>query len=213
MDSMDIPRFYPILDTALLRRRGVAPVDAARQMVEAGARILQFRHKDFFSNATFDEAACIADLCRRAGAMLVINDRADIAALLGAGVHLGQEDLTPSQARRVLPGGLIGYSTHDAHQLRAAACEPADYLALGPIFGTTSKEKPDPVVGVEGLRELRGLTDRPLVAIGGITRANARSVMEAGADSVAVISDVYPETGRIFDRVAEWVLLIDQRAP
>jgi thiamine-phosphate pyrophosphorylase len=205
---MLIPRFYPILDTGLLERRGFSPVDAAMQILDAGARILQLRHKQFYSNRWLDQAQNIAELCRAAQATFVVNDRADIAALVGAGVHLGQQDLTPSAARRVLKTGLIGFSTHNAEQLRAAANEPADYLAIGPVFATQTKENPDPLLGVEMLRMLRPFTDRPLVAIGGITRVNAREVIAAGADSVAVISDLYPEDGRIHARAAEWIAAI-----
>ena len=200
-----LPRFYPILDTGLLRCRGLPAVDTAREILDAGARILQFRHKDFFSREIFEQAEQIAELRRGTGALFIVNDRADIAALLGAGVHLGQDDLTPSQARSMLKKGIIGFSTHNEAQLRAAADEPADYLAIGPIFGTATKENPDPLVGLDELPRLRALTDRPLVAIGGITRANALSVIAAGADSVAVIADLYPETGPIAARAADWI--------
>jgi len=126
--------------------------------------------------------------------------------LLNASLHLGQEDLSPMDVRQVLGrDSCIGFSTHNEAQLRAAAGQPADYLAIGPIFGTSSKLNPDPQVGLAELRRLRPLTDRPLVAIGGITRANARSVIEAGADSVAVIGDLFPEDGNIRSRVEEWL--------
>jgi thiamine-phosphate pyrophosphorylase len=200
---MKLPIFYPILDVETARRRGVACLDAASQILDAGARILQFRYKGFFSREIFADVEKIANLCSRAGAIFVMNDRVDIAKLLGAPVHLGQEDLPPSEARRIF-NGCIGYSTHNEAQLRAAASEPADYLAFGPIFGTASKLNPDPVVGIAELRRLRALTDRPVVAIGGITRQNARGVIEAGADSVAVIGDLFPEDSRIGDRVKEW---------
>jgi thiamine-phosphate pyrophosphorylase len=183
-------------------------VDSARQILDAGARILQLRHKTFFSSEALFDAERIAALCQAANATFIVNDRADIAALLGAGVHLGQEDLTPSAARRVLKTGLIGFSTHNAAQLRRAADEPADYLAIGPIYATRSKENPDPVLGIDELRRLRPLTDRPLVAIGGITRSNAQEVLAAGADSVAVISDLYPEDGNIHARAAEWLSIL-----
>jgi thiamine-phosphate pyrophosphorylase len=205
---MLLPRFYPILDTGLLRRRGLSPVETAGQILDAGARILQLRHKEFFTAQALNEAGEIAGLCRAAGAAFILNDRADIAALLGAGLHLGQEDLPPSAARRVLKNGMIGFSTHNAGQLRAAAAEPADYLAIGPVFATVSKENPDPVLGLDELRRLRALTDRPLVAIGGITRANAAEVIQAGADSVAVISDLYPEDSNIRARAAEWLAIV-----
>ncbi len=200
--------FYPILDTETAARRRIHPVAASAQILEAGAGLLQFRHKGFFSRDVFEQARQIAELCRQANALLVINDRADVARLLSASLHLGQEDLLPADARRVLgDASLIGFSTHNEGQLRAAAGEPVDYLAIGPIFGTSSKLNPDPQVGLAELRRLRPLTDRPLVAIGGITRANARSVIEAGADSVAVIGDLFPEDGNIRSRVEEWLAI------
>src|SRR6266851_1733244 len=156
---MQLPVFYPILDVEAVTRRGVTPVAAAAQIIGAGARILQFRCKGFFSRDIFAELERIAELCREAGAMLVVNDRADIARLVGAALHLGQDDLPPADARRIAGAQmLIGYSTHNESQLRAAAAEPVDYLAFGPIFGTASKENPDPVAGVEELRRLRALT-------------------------------------------------------
>jgi thiamine-phosphate pyrophosphorylase len=205
-DPMRLKSFYPILDTETAARRGIDPVAAAAEILEAGARMLQFRHKRFFSRDVFDQAREIAALCRGADALFVLNDRADVARLLDAGLHLGQEDLSPADARRLLgEGALIGFSTHNESQLRAAADAPVDYLALGPIFGTASKLSPDPVVGIDELRRLRGLTERPLVAIGGITRLNARCVIEAGVDSVAVIGDLFPEDGNIRSRVEEWL--------
>jgi thiamine-phosphate pyrophosphorylase len=201
-----IPRFYPILDVEFARRRGLFVVDTAREIVEAGARILQFRYKGFWSRDVFADLECVAGLCREAGAMLIVNDRVDVAAVVGgAGVHLGQEDLTPVDARRVVGSEvLIGFSTHNERQMREAALQPADYVAFGPVFPTATKENPDPVVGIAELRRLRPMTTRPLVAIGGITRANACAVIEAGADSVAVIGDLFPETGSIRKRVREW---------
>ena len=208
-DPMRLKSFYPILDTETAARRGIDPVAAAAQILKGGARVLQFRHKGFFSRDVLEQARQIGALCRGADALFVINDRADVARLLDAAVHLGQEDLSPADARRVLGGGaLIGLSTHNESQLRAAADEPADYLAIGPIFGTSSKLNPDPVVGIDELRRMRALTDRPLVAIGGITRANARSVIDSGADSVAVIGDLFPEDGDIRSRVEEWLSLL-----
>ncbi len=206
---MIIAPFYPILDVALLRRLGLSPLLAAEALLEAGAGILQLREKGHFSRALFAEAERIGEMCRTAGALFVINDRADMAALLGAALHVGQEDLLPTEARRVLPAGsIVGFSTHNEAQLRAAVGEPVDYVALGPVFETGSKENPDPVVGIEEFRKLRSLAIRPLVAIGGITRANARSVLDAGADSVAVIGDVLPVDGSyrsLRERAAEWI--------
>jgi thiamine-phosphate pyrophosphorylase len=205
---MILPRFYPILDSALLGRRGIPVVQAAQEILEAGARILQFRHKGHVTREVWDQMELIAKLCHKANAIFVVNDRADLARLLGAALHIGQDDLPPAAARRVTGKDLaIGFSTHNEDQLRAANAEPVDYIALGPVFGTASKENPDPVVGVDDVRRLRGLTRRPLVAIGGITRGNALSVLEAGADSVAIIGDLYPEDGRIGKCAQEWVQL------
>jgi thiamine-phosphate pyrophosphorylase len=137
--------------------------------------------------------------------LFVVNDRADVALLLNAALHLGQDDLAPSDARRILPAAsVIGFSTHNEQQLRAADAEPVDYLAIGPIFATASKQNPDPVVGIDGLRTLRALTEKPLVAIGGITRESAPQVFEAGADSIAVIGDLMSD---VRARAAEWIAI------
>jgi thiamine-phosphate pyrophosphorylase len=211
---LDLPPFYPILDTAWLASRGLGTVAAAEAILGAGATILQFRHKTHFSRQAFQEAEQIAEFCCQAGALFVVNDRADIAALLGSALHLGQEDLLPADARKLLPvGAAIGFSTHNETQLRAAGVEPIDYVALGPMFGTTSKLNPDPIVGIEGLRALRPLTTRPLVAIGGITLESAPAVLAAGADSVAIISDLLPESGTLKDltsRTKQWLQLRKQ---
>lgn len=217
---MQLPRFYPILDVASVRMRSLDISSVANEILEAGATILQFRHKQFFTHEIFSDLERVAGLCRQAGAILVVNDRADIARILAlqgfnVGVHLGQEDLAPLDARRVTGAEMmIGFSTHNERQLHDAASQPADYLAFGPMFGTSSKQNPDPAVGLEELRRLRPLTSRPLVAIGGITRANARTVIDAGADSVAVIGDLFPvdatptSTGPIRARAAEWIALL-----
>jgi len=203
-----LPRFYPILDPEIAIRDGIDPIAAAEQILEGGATILQFRHKGFFSRTVFAQLERVAELCRDAGVLFVVNDRADLAALTNAALHLGQDDLTPTAARKVVGAKtLIGYSTHTERQLRAAAAEPANYLALGPIFGTASKQNPDPIVGLDELRRLRPLTDRTLVAIGGITRTNAQSVLAAGADSVAIIGDLFAENGNVRARTEEWLSL------
>ncbi len=205
-----LPVFYPILDVEAARRCALTRVEVAEEILDGGAKILQFRCKGFFGRDRFVELEKIADLCRKARALLVVNDRADLAVLTEAALHLGQADLSPADARRVTgPDLKLGYSTHNERQLRAAASQPVDYLALGPIFGTTTKEHPDPVVGIDELRRLRALTDRPLVAIGGITRTNARRVIEAGADSVAVVGDLFPSDGSsLRARVKEWLSLL-----
>ncbi|MGA7410895.1 MAG: thiamine phosphate synthase [Bryobacteraceae bacterium] len=186
-----MPRFYPILDTAILAARGLEVSLAAKPLLQAGVAILQYRHKRAFHQAQFDDLRKLAEACRQAGTLLIVNDRADFAVLLQAGVHLGQTDLPVLAARRVVgPNGVIGYSTHNEEQLRSGDEQPADYLAIGPIFETKSKQKPDPVVGVAELARLRKLTAKPLVAVGGIGLEQAKAVFEAGADSIAVISGV-----------------------
>ncbi len=207
---MSLPRLYPILDTAALERAGVPLLEAAIGMIEAGAHILQLRHKGHFSRELFETAAHLAVLCEQARIGFVLNDRCDMAKLLNGHVHLGQDDLLPVFARQLMgPDVIVGLSTHNLAQLEAANLEPVDYHALGPIFRTTSKAKPDAVVGLENLRTWRPVSERPLVAIGGITLENVADVLRAGADSVAVIGGLIPEAAdrkRIRERTEEWLL-------
>jgi thiamine-phosphate pyrophosphorylase len=211
-----LPRFYPILDVESWTRRGVNPLDAAGAMLAGGARILQWRSKAPLTRAGLDDVERVASLCRDAGAAFVVNDRADVAMLVNAGLHVGQDDLPPQAARRLIGDqAMLGFSTHNAEQLRAAAAGGfrLDYAALGPIFATSSKENPDPVVGCERLRQWRSLSPWPLVAIGGIARGNAKEVLAAGADSVAVISDLVPDPctpTAIARRVEEWLQLVNR---
>jgi thiamine-phosphate pyrophosphorylase len=205
-----LPRFYPILDTSALTERSCAVIPAAKALLEAGVKILQYRHKDDWTQVRFDEAKQIATQCHERGVLFVLNDRADFARLLGTALHVGQDDLPPVAARRVVSDEVIGFSTHDELQLTRADQEPVEYLSLGPIFVTNSKSKPDPVVGIDGLRRLQPLTEKPLVAIGGITPENARDVLNAGADSVAVISGLLPHTCdqiTLRRRAEEWIRL------
>ncbi len=209
-----LSRFYPILDSAVAAARGCEPLAAAEQLIAAGVLILQFRHKGFVDREMFATLERIAAMCREAGIPFVVNDRADLAALVRAALHLGQDDLPPRAARAVTGSdSIIGFSTHNEAQLRDSAEEPVDYVALGPIFGTVSKQNPAPVVGVGELRRLRALTNRPLVAIGGITRENVGDVIAAGADSVAVIGDLFPRDrgshgGDIGARAKEWLAIL-----
>jgi thiamine-phosphate pyrophosphorylase len=211
-NEREFPRFYPVLDSALVERRGMGLAAAAGAILDGGARILQLRHKGHFSRDVFSEAQRVADMCRRAGALFVINDRADMAMLLDCPLHVGQDDLPPEAARKLIGiERVLGFSTHNETQLRAAGSEPVDYVAFGPIFGTASKQNPDPVVGVEELRRVRLLTEKPLVAIGGITRATACDVIDAGADAVAVIGDLMPEecsTAALRGRTEEWLRIL-----
>jgi thiamine-phosphate pyrophosphorylase len=213
---MNLPAFYPLLDTGILERRGFEIPAAVEAILEAGARIIQFRHKVFFSREVFEQAARVAELCRAANARFVVNDRADFAMLLHSALHLGQDDLAPADARRIMEQGtIIGFSTHNQRQLREGDAEPVDYLAIGPIFGTVSKENPDPVVGLEKLRELRRTTSKPLVAIGGISLDRARAVFAAGADSIAVIGDLYPDPltkASLRSRAEQWLATCSSRS-
>lgn len=182
------PFLYAIVDVEFLGGRRVGATVA--DLVAGGAAIVQLRAKGIADGLFVDLALEAVAAARIAGVALLINDRADIARLAAAdGVHLGQGDLSPADARRVLPAdAVVGLSTHNAEQLDRAAAEPADYLAVGPVFPTRSKDRPDPVVGLDFVRRARGLTQKPLVAIGGITAANAAQAVGAGADGVAVIS-------------------------
>jgi thiamine-phosphate pyrophosphorylase len=210
---MTLPRLYPILDTATLVNRGIGVELAAAAFLEGGARVLQFRHKSTWDRETYRLLSAVAQLCREAGASLIINDRADFAMLFGAGLHIGQDDLPPHDARKLLgPDAVIGYSSHNSPQLCAAAAEPVDYVALGPVFDTSSKQNPDPVVGVAEVGRCRSLLEKPLVAIGGITMENAVHVLRAGADSLAIVSGLLPDTGStttaVRKRMEEWQQLV-----
>ena len=186
--SLSIPRFYAILDTAQIGGR--PPVAICGILLAAGVRLIQYRDKQGSSRQLYETCCQLGGQVRRAAGIFIVNDRADVARAAGAdGVHLGQEDLPVELAHRVLePGKWVGYSNHSLSQVREADPSAADYIAFGPIFSTQSKEKPDPVVGLDGLREARQATCKPLVAIGGITLENVREVIAAGADSVAVIA-------------------------
>ena len=189
-NAIKLPRLYPILDAGQFPSRDALFL-TAEELVAGGATLLQYRNKNATSRQILEDAR---ELKKRVGASvrLVMNDRADLClAAEFDGLHVGQEDLSPEGARRVIgPDCWLGVSTHNPEQLKEADATTADYLAIGPVFATSSKERPDPVVGLDGVRRARQLTRKPLVAIGGITRANALDVIQAGADSVAVISDL-----------------------
>jgi thiamine-phosphate pyrophosphorylase len=187
--SLVLPPLYVILDAALLT---TSELDIAKKLSDAGVRLFQYRNKRGSSRELLQACTGLANELAPRGATFFVNDRPDVAYLSGAsGVHIGQHDLPVPEARTVLgPGKLVGVSTHNLEQFRAAAAMDADYLALGPIFATDSKANPDPVVGTDMIRKARQLTRKPIVAIGGITLERAKEVMEAGADSAAVISDI-----------------------
>lgn len=183
---------YPILDTGLISRFNLDLCDVLATALDAGADYLQIRHKGAFERSFLDTLERCAQIASRSNATVILNDRADYAALLGMGLHVGQDDLPPAAARNLIgPEAALGFSTHNAAQLVAAAKEPISYAALGPIFPTASKANPDPVVGLEALRLCRSLFGLPLVAIGGITLENAGNVIEAGANKVAILSALW----------------------
>ena len=184
-----LPRLYVILDSALLKN---STRDCAQELAAAGVRLLQYRNKSASARELLETSRELVSSLESSRTALIVNDRPDVAALAGAkGVHVGQDDLDAEQARAVVGKELwVGTSTHNLEQFRRAVATSADYIAVGPIFATTSKANPDPVVGVELIREVRALTDKPIVAIGGITLERAKAVIDAGADSVAVISDI-----------------------
>lgn len=195
-----LPRLYAILDAGCFAgSEGL--IEAATQVVAAGVTVIQYRSKSDNSANVLKVGRELRDCTSRAvapvprGLKLVMNDRADLALAAGFdGVHVGQDDLSPESVRRIIgPECWLGISTHNPRQVIEADKTSADYIAIGPVFATASKANPDPITGLEGVREARGLTKKPLVAIGGITRRNCRSVIEAGADSVAVISDLVRE--------------------
>lgn len=182
-----IPRLYAIIDPAQTGHRSPAAVVEA--LLKAGVRLIQYRDKRASSRELLQTSGQLACQVRQAQGIFIVNDRADVARAVDAdGVHLGQDDLPVELARRVLNRGKrVGYSTHVLAQVIEAENSSADYIAFGPVFPTSSKENPDPVVGLEGLRKARQASRKPLVAIGGITAENARAALDAGADSVAVI--------------------------
>ena len=198
---MNLPRLYAIVDVSCFAaplRTTAAIVDYARELAAGGATFIQYRNKVGTTREMLGHARELR-LALGDGVTLIMNDRADICIAAGfEGVHVGQDDLSPEGARTVIgPSRVLGISTHNLEQLKEADAGPADYIAYGPVFPTSGKRNPDPVVGLEGIRAARAATKKPLVAIGGITRANARSVIDAGADSVAVISDLLSSPAKV----------------
>src|SRR6478736_7328849 len=198
---MILPRLYPIIDFSCFAARPdpiMVIVQYAEELIAAGATLIQLRDKSQPEHPR-RFLSCARELRRVTlnRATLIINDRVDICLAADAdGVHLGQDDLSPESARKIFEQvkdgkpRVIGFSTHNLSQLREADTFPVDYIAIGPVFATGSKANPDPVVGLEGVRQARQATQKPLVAIGGITRLNCSQVKTAGADALAVISDL-----------------------
>jgi len=198
-----LPHLYPILDAELLAARSIPLAAVASELRTAGVTLLQYRDKNGSPQEILRACAVLRKAFASSPCRLILNDRADLAMLASFdGVHVGQGDLCPEDARRIVgPDRIVGISTHTYEQVRVADQSCADYIAIGPVFVTRTKRKPDPVVGLEGVRRARALTHKPLVAIGGLTRHNARSVSDAGANSIAVISALFAD-GQTVEHVA-----------
>ena len=197
--SFSLPRVYPLTD---VRLSGLSHADQVQLLALGGASLIQLREKWLPALQFYQQAKAAAVVARKSGVQLIINDRVDVSLACGAqGVHLGQDDVPPEAARKLLgTDAIIGYSTHDVEQAQKASTTPVDYLAIGPIFETTTKSDTAPALGLEGLRAVRNVIgDFPLVAIGGISLENAVAVIEAGADSVAVVSALLSGPDHITD--------------
>lgn len=206
---MSFPRLYALTDAS-------APgshVEQVREYADAGVRIIQVRDKLASSRTLHETVVAALEITRPRGVRLIVNDRVDVALAAGAdGVHVGQDDLPAGSAREILgPLAIIGISTHSLAQAAAAASLPVDYVAIGPVFATTTKANPDPVIGLEGLKAVRAAVTTPLVAIGGITLERAPAVFAAGADSVAVVSDLRAGAS-VGERVRAYLGLSDSRS-
>jgi thiamine-phosphate diphosphorylase len=205
MRKFELPKIYPITDR---RISGLSHAEQVEKLIEGGARFIQLREKHLAPKDFYLEAEKALAFARARNVKIIINDRVDLASALKTdGVHLGQDDLPPAEARKILgETAIIGFSTHSVEQAIAAVKFPVDYIAIGPIFETSTKENPDAVVGIESLRQVRkSIGAFPLVAIGGITHENARLCLEAGADSVAVISCLLNEPEKIAEKTIELI--------
>jgi thiamine-phosphate pyrophosphorylase len=189
-ETIQLPSLYAILDVGQALTNSDL-LGFAKELAAGGCTLLQYRNKSGNARVMLGQARELKKHLRDS-VRLIMNDRSDLCLAADFdGVHVGQEDLSPESVRKIIgPDRWLGVSTHNPEQLTEAHLTSADYLAIGPVFAPSSKERPDPVVGLEGVRRARTLTRKPLVAIGGITRQNAASVIESGADSVAVISDL-----------------------
>jgi thiamine-phosphate pyrophosphorylase len=198
-----LPRFYPITD---VRLSGFSHAEQVERLAAGGATLIQLREKTASPREFYTAALEAMKVARRLNVRIIINDRVDIAIATNAdGVHLGQEDVPPDHVRRLLgESRIVGFSTHSLKQAVEADGLPVDYVAIGPVFQTSTKENPDAVVGLEAIAATRRQTSKPLVAIGGVTLLSAGSVIQAGADSVAVISDLF-STGDIAERTREFI--------
>jgi thiamine-phosphate pyrophosphorylase len=205
---------YLVLDPAVRPDRPL--IDLLREAAAHGVRLFQYRDKQATMKEAYAQALALRQAATEAGAMFIVNDRCDLAVAVDAdGVHLGQEDLPITYARRLLgPGKIIGLSTHTATQVREAAVLKPDYIGFGPLFKTSTKSDHDPVVGLEGLRAARELTTLPIFAIGGITADSVGEIIVAGADGVAVISAILkaPDLGAAIRAFQQSLSIRDRQA-
>lgn len=205
--NFTLPKVYPITDTKL---SGLSHLEQVEKLATGGATFIQLRDKHSTPQEFYEAARQVMEYARSRNIKIIINDCADIALAVKAdGVHLGQDDLPPAEARKFLgENAIIGFSTHSAAQVVAASSLPLDYIAIGAVFPTASKEKPEAIVGIEGVREAREIAGRiPLVAIGGINFENAPDVWKAGADSIAVIGAIVREPEKITENIGNFLAL------
>jgi thiamine-phosphate pyrophosphorylase len=199
--NFNLPKIYPITDVRLTK---ISHAEQVEKLIEGGAKIVQLREKYAAPKDFYESAKKALKIARRQNVKIIINDRVDIALVLKAdGVHLGQDDLPPKNAREILgEKAIIGFSTHNITQAISAVKLPIDYLAIGPVFATKTKENPDEIVGIEGIEKVcEAVGDFPLVAIGGITLENFQDVLDAGANSVAIISDLLSDAEKIAEKM------------
>jgi thiamine-phosphate pyrophosphorylase len=204
-----LPKLYAIIDAETCARQGITAPALAQQLHTGGVRLVQYRDKLQGPAAVLETARRIAEVFAADDCTFLLNDRADLAALLGCGVHVGQEDLSVADARLCVGERAVGVSTHSVQQFEQAADTDADYIALGPVFSTMTKQDAAAVVGLDLLRALRPRTQKPIVAIGGITLTRAAEVMAAGADSVAVIGGFFIEGMTVADAAREYLLRLE----
>ena len=206
--SFHLPKIYPITDTTL---SSLSHAEQVKRLIAGGATFIQLREKGNSVRAFCNDAGQAISIARSTGANVIINDRVDVALALGAdGVHLGQTDMPVAAARRLLgDDAIIGFSTHNIEQVKAARDLPINYLAFGPIFHTQSKRNPDPVAGLEALGLIKSLNcPLPVVAIGGIDKSNVVAVWSAGADSAAIISAIVAEPAQIARNIHDFLMLM-----
>jgi thiamine-phosphate pyrophosphorylase len=207
--NISLPKIYAITDTGI---SGISHEEQVARLIAGGIRLIQLRAKNASSREFYESTRAVVSYARRHGTKVIINDHVDIAAAAGAdGVHLGQDDLAPELARKILGSkAIIGYSTHSLEQVRIALRYPVDYLAIGPVFRTKTKVNSDPVIGIERLQEVsREIGEMPLVAIGGINLTNLNTVFEAGADSIAVVGGLISNAEKISEMAKAFIFQSD----